>query len=107
MNWIPLLEEESFIENINGNKTFAVFKHSTTCSISSMAKSRLERSWNFDNSLPIYYLDLKKYRPISNLIAEMSGVHHESPQLLFFKNGKVAYQASHNGIDLDELAKAL
>ena len=63
MNWIELESEanlekiisDSFLEN---NLSVAIFKHSTRCSISSMAKSRLSSKWNFNEELPIYHLDL-------------------------------------------------
>lgn len=103
MNWIPLTEKLNFENAINEGVLFAVFKHSTRCSISSMAKSRLEREWKFGAELPIYYLDLLNFREISNSIESISGIQHESPQLIVFSNGKPIYSASHNGIDVSEL----
>lgn len=40
------------------SKDIVIFKHSTTCSISHMAKMRLEENWDL-HDLDIYYLDLK------------------------------------------------
>lgn len=101
MNWENLNSEQQFIELLASEPLFAVFKHSTRCSISSMAKSRLEREWNLE--LPIFHLDLIQYRSISNLIADKSGVEHQSPQLIVFQNGKPIYDASHSGIVVDEI----
>ncbi len=101
MNWKTLNSEQQFLDFLTSEPLFAIFKHSTRCSISSMAKSRLEREWNLE--LPIYYLDLIQYRPISSLIAIKSGVEHQSPQLIVFQNGKPIYDASHSGIDIDEI----
>jgi bacillithiol system protein YtxJ len=84
---------------------FAIFKHSTRCSISSMAKNRVERDWDLD--FPIYYLDLIQYRSISNLIAAKSGIEHQSPQLIVFQNGLPVYDASHNAIDANEIKSNL
>jgi len=91
------------------NQPVAIFKHSTRCSISSVAKDRLERSWDFpENSGPIiFYLDLISYRPISNEIAERLKVHHESPQLILISKGEAIYDASHNYISVAELKEAL
>lgn len=102
INWLPLTSEQEFHALYNQEMPFAVFKHSTRCSISSMAKSRLEKEWNLD--IPIYYLDLLQYRSISNEIADASGVHHESPQLIVFKDKKVVYDASHNFIFVNDIA---
>lgn len=77
----------------------AIFKHSTRCSISSMAKSRLERDWlGNEPSFRIYYLDLIQYRDVSNAIAKDTGIEHQSPQLIVIKNGDVTYNDSHNTI---------
>lgn len=100
MNWEILSSEQQFDELLNGD-VFAVFKHSTRCNISSMVKSRVERSW--DKNFPIYYLDLLQYRNVSNYIASKSDVAHESPQLIVFRKGEVIYHASHTGIDVQEI----
>jgi len=85
-----------------------IFKHSTRCSISSMAKNRVERAWNFEEEqLKVYYLDLIAYRDISNQIAETFEVEHESPQILLIKDGQCIYNASHNGISVDNLEAEL
>ena len=81
-----------------------IFKHSTTCSISAMAKARLDRNWDFDAAdIELYYLDLLSFRPISAAIAARFDVHHESPQVLLIRNGECVYDASHLDISVDEL----
>lgn len=82
-----------------------IFKHSTTCPISGMAKSRVEKSWDV-NAQP-YYLDLLSYRQISNAIADKLGVRHESPQIILIKDGKAIYNESHLDINVGALNKAL
>lgn len=102
MNWISISSEEQIKDLLAEQQVFVVFKHSTRCSISSMVKNRLERDWNSD--FPVYYLDLLTYRSVSNLIAHLSGVEHESPQIIVFKNGNAVYDASHTSIDASEVA---
>lgn len=70
-----------------------------------MVKNRLERDLQQD--IDVYYLDLIAYRSVSNLIAQESGVTHESPQLIVFKNGQAVYDVSHTAINADELLDAL
>ena len=104
MNWIHLTTEEQ-LENIklkSATNPQVIFKHSTTCSISKMAFSRFERA-EAPDSIDFYYLDLLNYRSISNAIAEIFQVHHESPQVLLIKNGECVYDESHYGIMMDEL----
>jgi bacillithiol system protein YtxJ len=81
-----------------------IFKHSTTCPISHMAKNRVEMGWNFDDStLKAYYLDLKAHREVSNYIAETFQVHHESPQVILLKNGTSFHDCSHLDINMAEI----
>lgn len=102
---IPEIIELSFREHISA---IAIFKHSTRCSISSMAKNRLERTWYLSpENLPIYYLDLLSNRSVSNQIAEQFSVTHASPQLLLIKNGKCFYNASHQAISVEDVKAAL
>lgn len=84
-----------------------IFKHSTRCSISSMALSRLENKWASNSKIPTYYLDLIKYREISNTIAESFNVEHKSPQVLLIKNGKCIYNASHSSINVIDIMDAV
>lgn len=78
-----------------------VFKHSTRCSISSMALQRFEREWDAGIDADIWYLDLLHYRDISNAIAQRTGVMHQSPQVILLIAGKSVYDASHSGISAD------
>lgn len=99
--WIELTSSEQLKQAIESSVENAVilFKHSTRCSISSMAKSRFESNWNTDLSdVSIYYLDLIAHRNISNEIAELTGIEHQSPQAIVLKNKEVIYDASHSEI---------
>jgi len=85
-----------------------IFKHSTRCPISSMAKRRFELEWEeLPQNLPLYYLDLIKYRDISNQVAQDFQVHHESPQLLVIKDGECILDQSHGGISVDETVSVI
>lgn len=67
-----------------------------------MAKSRLERDLPPEEA-DFYYLDLLQFRDISNKIAEMLKVHHESPQILLIRNGECVYVETHNAINMDDI----
>jgi bacillithiol system protein YtxJ len=106
MNWIDLNDEQQLhtIKELSNVKPQLIFKHSTRCSISSMAKSRLERTAQPDG-VDFYFLDLLKHRNISNKIAEDFLVHHESPQILLIKDGACVYDESQSGITMDEIVE--
>ena len=108
MNW-NVITEENHIEEIrekSNDRPQIIFKHSTRCSISSVAKNRLEKA-NAPEEIPFHYLDLLSFRPLSNSIAEHFAVEHESPQILVIKDGKCVYDESHMGIDMEEIKDQL
>jgi bacillithiol system protein YtxJ len=97
VRWIEL-STESQLEDLlvhSDQESQFIFKHSNRCSISAMAKSRLEKS---AADLNIYIVDVIKSRPISLLIEKHFLVKHESPQLLVFKNRKIIAHFSHNAV---------
>lgn len=104
MNWIELSDEKQLdeIKVKSKNTPQVIFKHSTRCSISSMAKSRLDKAAD-PKGVDFYFLDLIRYRKISNEIAETFSVPHASPQVLVIKGGKSVYDESHSGIRMDDI----
>jgi bacillithiol system protein YtxJ len=104
MNWIPLITETqlSEIKAASAEKPVVIFKHSTRCSISAVAKSRLERGREPEN-ISFYYLDLIRFRDLSNRVATDFAIEHESPQVLLIRNGECVYDESHGGIRMEDL----
>ena len=108
--WLPLTQPEQLTELAQSShgQPVLIFKHSTTCSISAAAKSKIERQWADSGlDLPIYYLDLLRFRPLSAQIAEQFGIRHESPQLLLIQDGTCTFDASHMGIRLADVKAAV
>ena len=106
MNWIDLndIEQIGKIRELSKTRPQVIFKHSTRCFISSMIKDRLERIGPPDET-DFYFLDLLRFRQLSNSIAAEFSVHHQSPQILLIKNGECVYEESHEGIHMDEIAE--
>ena len=71
-----------------------------------MVLGRIEREEIISN-VDFYYLDLLRYRDISNSIEAFFSVAHESPQILLIQDGQCIYHESHYGIMLDEIADRL
>jgi bacillithiol system protein YtxJ len=86
-----------------------IFKHSTRCSISDAALSRIERQWHesYFERMKLFYLDLIAFRPVSNAVAQLFGIEHQSPQVLLIKDGKCVYHASHFDIQMEDILSHL
>jgi bacillithiol system protein YtxJ len=111
MHWIPLTDSSQLdlIDATSAERPILLFKHSTRCNISSAALARLERAWPVEGDVQqvTYYLDLVRFREVSNAIAQRYGVQHESPQVLVVRNGRCVYTESHFGIMYAEVIAQL
>jgi bacillithiol system protein YtxJ len=106
LNWITLttIEQLISVKEKSFEKAQILFKHSTRCSISGVALKRMEKAGVMLHA-DFYFLDLLRFRKISDEISETFNVYHESPQVLLIKNGKCIYDESHLGITMQELAE--
>ncbi len=110
MAWISLtdLSQLKHIQLESFSKTQCIFKHSTRCSISSMAYERLNQNIELlSNRADFYYLDLLKHRDISNAVQELFSVAHESPQILVIHQGECIFEESHLGIQPKEIMEQI
>ena len=106
MTWIPLQSEDQ-LNNIiadSAKKPQLLFKHSTRCSTSSMVKNRLYKN-DLPEGVDFYYLDLIKFRSVSNKVADLFNIRHQSPQVLLIKDGKCVYDENHSGITMEEIVE--
>lgn len=106
MHWIHLTDEEQLKQIISKsqNKAQVIFKHSTRCSISAVALQRLQKIAQ-PADLDFHFLDLLSYRSLSNKIAELFNVPHESPQVLVIRDGQCVYDESHMGISMHDIVE--
>lgn len=111
MSWISLKDSRQLEEIVAESKKepVLIYKHSTRCNISRAAFDRLERKWDPAalGAVKRYFLDLISYRDISNQIATMFDVEHESPQILVISDGKAVLDLSHYEIDFDPIQAAM
>lgn len=108
--WIALTEMDQLekMDQRSFQKPQLVYKHSTSCGISSMVLNMFTKAYIYgEEKVDLYFLDIHRYRSISDEIARRHGVRHESPQLLVIKNGAVVAHNSHGGIPEMELAQFL
>lgn len=108
MKWINITDINQ-VNNIKEATGYSViFKHSTRCSVSSMAKRSFESEWEvIPAQTTLYFLDLIAHRNISAAIADTFQVHHESPQMLLIKDGECILDSSHSDISAEEIAQTI
>lgn len=100
MSWKDICDIEDFqtVLQRSEERPVLLFKHSTRCSISSVALARLDGEDELDEFLDSYLIDVINCRPLSNLIANHFEIRHESPQILLIFKGECIYDESHLAI---------
>lgn len=85
-----------------------IYKHSFTCGTSVMAKPVVEDVMKeFEDKAVFHFINVKQNRPVSNYITKVTGVRHESPQILILHKGDVYWHESHGMIRKNEIREAL
>ena len=110
MDWIDLTNESQLSSLIveSSDKPVLIFKHSTRCGVSRMALKSFEKNYDIDSSeVKLYFLDLLKFRKLSNEISYKLNIIHQSPQVIVVRDKKVVYHDSHYGISVSSIKRVL
>ena len=82
-------------------KPVIVFKHSNACSISARAYREMEK---VDD---VNLLEVQSAREVSRELANLTGVRHETPQVIVLRDGKAVWNASHFDVTAAGVIKAV
>ena len=99
------IDDQATLESLlvdSREKPIVVFKHSNSCSISSRAYREMEKL----NS-QVNILEVQSARDVSRELANLTGVRHETPQVIVLRDGKAVWNASHFDVTANDVAKAL
>ena len=79
-----------------------LFKHSLTCGISSGVYREVGQV-----RADVNIVVIQTHRDISNAIATLTGIRHQSPQAIVLRSGKPVYHASHYDIEAEHIEASL
>jgi bacillithiol system protein YtxJ len=98
------IDDQEALESLitdSKNKPVIVFKHSNACSISSRAYREMEKV-----DAEVNILEVQSAREVSRELANLTGVRHETPQVIVLRDGKAVWNASHFDVTAGDVAKA-
>lgn len=105
---IPVSESDLSGIFSDSSGTYLIYKHSYRCGTCVFSLRNLEKNLpDIARKARPVFIDVVKQRGLSNFVAEMSGVRHESPQALLIHNGDVVWHDSHGGVRSPSIEKAL
>ena len=99
---IKLETIDQFESFLSQNPHSVIFKHSTTCPVSSKAYQEY-LSFTSNSPVPSAVIHVIESRSLSTFIAELTGVVHQSPQFLKFCNERCCDSFSHYLITSDRI----
>ena len=90
-------------------KPVLIFKHSLTCPVSDAAFREYNKFLAASDGGAVDYrlVEVQNARPVSDAIETRSGIRHESPQAILFRDGQPVWHASHFAITAKSLAEAV
>lgn len=101
--FIPIQDQQSldrlFVES--RFRPILLFKHSNSCGISSRAYREMEK---LDD---VNLLEVQTARELSREVASITGVRHETPQVIVLRDGKAVWNASHYDVNATSVSQAL
>ncbi len=98
------IDNQAALENLLTDSTknpVIVFKHSNACSISARAYREMEKLNG------VHIVEVQSARTISNEVADLTGVRHETPQVIILRDGKAVWNASHFDVVAADVIKAV
>ena len=99
------IDDRAALDNLitdSKQKPVIVFKHSNACSISARAYREMEK---YEGQVNI--LEVQSARDVSRELANLTGVRHETPQVIILRDGKAVWNASHFDVQAGAVAKAV
>lgn len=87
---IPLTTPQEVDEFLRSHPVCGIFKAGTCHKTPETFKS-VDAQLDARTDLPVGLIKVVEWRPASNHVASLTGVRHESPQLLLFRDGKVVF----------------
>lgn len=77
-----------------------IYKHSTRCPVSFDAYDQVAQFGLAHPDVPVHIVDVVLQRDLSNHVAKVTGIVHQSPQAIVLHEGAVIWHGSHYAISL-------
>jgi bacillithiol system protein YtxJ len=99
------IDDRATLDNLlsdSKQKTVLVFKHSNACPISARAYREMQKLEDEVN-----LLEIQAVPDLSREVESLTGVTHESPQVILLRDGKAVWNASHFDVNAASVSQAL
>jgi bacillithiol system protein YtxJ len=101
---IPVGDEKSIEAALKAEKS-VLYKHSSRCPISAKTYEEVIKFAGKNPDIPVYLLQVIEQRSLSDKVADLLKIEHQSPQIFAFRDGQLLWHASHYDITASGLQK--
>jgi bacillithiol system protein YtxJ len=101
-----LTRPEQVDEFVDKHPACAIFK-AGSCHKTDEVFRAVQEQLGPREDIPLAIIRVIESRPASNRVAERTGIQHESPQLILFKEGKAVFDRDNWDIEADAIGEAL
>jgi bacillithiol system protein YtxJ len=95
------------VDSAISGETAILYKHSTRCPISAAAHKEMEQFLERNPDAPFFMVDVNDSADVSGYIEQTSGIEHQSPQLILYRNGIPNWNSARFDISADALEAQL
>jgi bacillithiol system protein YtxJ len=104
---LPQQSDAQLREALDAQALVVVYKHSPTCGLCDIAIAEVEAFVAASPDTPVWMVDVLSQRPLSQGLEAMTGIQHESPQILVFRHGQPVWNGSHRRVTRARIEEAL
>jgi len=98
--------EADVVQFLEKNHKSIIFK-AGSCWITDRAWGIVQEVLSKTHESPVGIITVVKYRNVSNYVAQVSGILHQSPQILIMQGQKSLFESNNMRINKDEIEQQL
>jgi len=104
---LPLFPDEQLREEFATQELVVLYKHSPLCGLCDIAIAEVNAFVDANPGVPVWMVDVISQRPMSQRLATMLHVEHESPQVIMVRRGEPVWNGSHRRVTRTRLEEAV
>ncbi len=104
---LPLVPVEQLHDEFATQEFVVLYKHSPLCGLCDIAIAEVNAFVDANPDVPVWMVDVISQRPMSQRLAEMLDVEHESPQVIIVRHGESVWNGSHRRVTRARLEEAV
>ena len=104
---LSLVPDKQLQDEFATQEFVLLYKHSPLCGLCDIAIAEVNAFVEANPDVPVWLVDVISQRPMSQRLAAMLDVEHESPQVIMVRRGASVWDGSHRRVTRARLEEAM